>query len=154
MAYRYHPEIEGLKINEDGTEIIYCGDVLQVSDHNRSDRESDLKYVYFNKVTHSVAKLICECWNGMAENPRWCATRKTKEGGFHYSNLEWQPCGFRPKAVRDKAKRSKLSNLSDDDVKVIEARIQKGDTLKAIAKDYGTSDMSISRIKKRMKTKK
>jgi len=150
MAYRYHPEVEGLKINEDGTEVLYFGEKLEVKDLERSDRPSDQKYVYFNGRTNSIPKLVCECWNGMSDNPRWCATRIEKEKGYHYSNLEWKPCGFNPNMVSGKVKRSSLSKLSKEDVADIEKRLKKGDTLRSIAADYATSDMSISRIKKKM----
>lgn len=148
MAYRYHPEVEGLKVNEDGSSVLYLGESLDVKDSGRKERETDLKYVYFKRRTHSVAKLICECWHGMADNPRWFATRKVKANGFHYTNLFWAPCGTNPE--KKDAKRAKSSRISKADIPKIEARLKNGETLKAIAKDYNTSDMSISRIKKRM----
>lgn len=150
MAYRYHPEIEGLKVNEDGSEVIYLGERLEVKQASRSDRKNEMKYVYFLKRTHSVAKLVCECWHGMAENPRWCATRKVKENGFHYTNLYFAPCGTNPAMGTKKVKRSKLSKLSEADVIAVQKRLKKGDTLKSIANDYNTSDMTISRIKRKM----
>jgi len=153
MAYRYHPEIEGLKVNEDGSSVLCCGETLEVKEANRKERNTDLKYVYFKGRSNSVAKLVCECWNGMADNPRWCATRIEKSKGFHYTNLEWKPCGFNPKMGTKEVKRSSLSQLSKKDVEKIEKRLEKGDTLKAIAKDFNTSDMSISRIKKKMNKK-
>lgn len=154
MAYRYHPEIEGLKVNEDGTEVRYRNEVLEVKDMERTERATDFKYINLNGGVFSIAKLVCECWNGMSENPRWCATRKVKEDGFHYRNLEWKPRGFNPQRGTGKVKRSSLSNLTQEDIAKIEKRIKKGDTLRSIAADYATSDMSISRIKKKMQKRK
>ena len=148
MAYRYHPEIEGLKVNENGSSVIYCGETLEVKKANRKERKNDLKHVYFIGRVHSIAKLVCECWNGMSENPRWYATRLEKEKGFHYTNLIWAPCGTNPE--RKKNKRGSHSKILEDDIPKIIKRLKKGDTLASIAKDYNTSDMSISRIKKRM----
>ncbi|WBX72925.1 hypothetical protein PG913_08415 [Tenacibaculum pacificus] len=148
MAYKYHPEIEGLKVNEDGTQVLYCGELLEVNTLNRKIRKSDMLYVYFNRKTYSVAKLICEAWRGMADNPRWYATRKIKANGFHYTNLFWAPCGTNPEAK--KKARGTRSKIKKEDVPVIEKRLKKGETLKRIASDYNTSDMSISRIKKNM----
>lgn len=151
MAYRYHPEIEGLKVNENGTEVIYLGEKLTPKTLKRTERESSMRYVYFLGRTHSVAKIVCECWNGLSENPRWYATRKIKADGFHYNNLFWAPCGTNPEAK--KRKQHKNSKIAKEDIPVIEKRLKAGETLKAIASDYGTSDMSISRIKKRMNQK-
>ena len=147
--FRYHPEIEGLKVNENGSKVLYLGETLEVRESNRAERNNDLKYVYFKGTIHSIAKLVCECWNGMAENPRWCATRKVKANGFHYSNLFFAPCGTNPE--KKSAKRASSSKIPKEDIPKIEKRLKKGETLKAIAKDYNTSDMSISRIKKQMK---
>ncbi len=149
MAYKYHPEIESLKVNEDGTKVMYCGDSLEVRSANRSERKTALKYVYFLGRTHSIAKLVCECWNGMSENPRWYATRRVKAKGFHYTNLFFAPCGTNPEARN--AKRGTRSKITVADVPNIEKRLRSGETLAAIAKDYNTSDMSIHRIRKGMK---
>jgi hypothetical protein len=151
MAYRYHPEIEGLKLNEDGSEILLNGESLLVGKLKRTSRNSDMLYVYFRNRTYSVAKLVCECWNGMSDNPRWYATRKEKTKGFHYTNLFWAPCGTNPNARN--SKRSNTSKVTEVAVKIIEQRLKNGETLKAIARDYNTSDMSISRIKKQMNKK-
>lgn len=152
MAYRYHPEIEGLKVNEDGSIVLYLGESLDVREAQRSSRETDLRYVYFKGSMYSIAKLVCECWNGMSDNPRWCATRKIKAKGFHYTNLFFAPCGTNPEAKS--RKRGKNCKIKETDLPAIKRRIKKGgpkNTLKAIAKDYGVSDMSISRIKKSIK---
>lgn len=148
MAYKYHPEIDGLKINEDGTSVIYQGESLEVRKANRTERKNDLCYVYLKGSMYSIAKLVCECWNGMAENPRWCATRKEKAKGFHYTNLFFAPRGTNPE--RKNNKRGTRSKITKEDVPIIKKRLKAGDTLKAIAADYNTSDMSIQRIKKRM----
>lgn len=148
MAFRYHPEIEGLKVNEDGSSVIYLGETLEVRKANRSSRNNDLQYIYLKGSMYSIAKLVCECWNGMAENPRWCATRKVKANGFHYTNLFFAPCGTNPE--KKNARRSSRSKIPKEDVPKIEKRLKAGETLKAIAKDYNRSDMSISRIKKAM----
>jgi hypothetical protein len=148
MAFRYHPEIEGLKVNENGTSVLYLGETLEVRKANRTERKNDLCYVYFKGSMYSIAKLVCECWNGMAENPRWCATRRLKAKGFHYTNLFFAPCGTNPE--RRNNKRGTRSKITKEDVPVIEKRLKAGETLKAIAQDYNTSDMSISRIRKAM----
>lgn len=151
MPLRYHPEIEGLKVNEDGTEVYYLGEPLEVKIIDRKEREiNETPYVVFLGKTHSVGKLVCECWNGMPDNPRWCATRIEKEKGFHYTNLQWRPCGFNPQMGTKNVKRSSLSKLSPEDVEVIEQRLANNEPLNKIAADYGVSDMTIHRVKKKM----
>lgn len=151
MAYRYHPEIEGLKVNEDGTEVIYCGESLEVRQLTSTSRTNGMKYVYFNSKTNSVAKLVCECWHGMSENPRWVATRKVKEENLQYANLYWAARGTNPGARNAKRRSNSKSTITTQSVPVIKERLKNGETLNAIAKDYNTSDMTISRIKKQMK---
>ncbi len=148
MAFRYHPEIEGLKTNEDGSKVLLNGEALEVGEASRKERDTDLKYVYFQNRTHSIAKLVCECWNGMADNPRWCATRREKAKGFHYTNLFFAPCGTNPE--KKNAKRASSSKIDEKDVPAIIKRLKNGEQGKDIAKDYNTSAMSISRIKKKM----
>jgi hypothetical protein len=150
MAFKYHPEIEGLKVNEDGSKVLYLGESIKVKTAERALRKNDMHFIYFKGTTYSIAKLVCECWHGMADNPRWCATRKVKVKGFHYTNLFFAPCGTNPE--RRNNKRGTRSKIAKEDVPVIEKRLKKGETLKAIAKDYNTSDMSISRIRKNMNT--
>ncbi len=148
--FRYHPEIEGLKVNEDGTEIIYFGEELKARGFDRKEREADTLVVHFLGRTHSVGKLICECWHGMRENSGQCATRKDKKKGFHYTNLYWAKCGTNPAAALGEVKRSKLSKIRKEDIPAIEKRLRKGESLNSIAADYNTSEMSISRLKKKL----
>ncbi len=147
MAYRYHPEIEGLKVNEDGSEFFYNGKALRIGKLKQTHRGDNTHYVYFGCKTYSVAKLVCECWHGMAENPRWRATRKVKANGFHYTNLFFAPSGTNREISKT---RSTSSKIPKEAIPLIEKRLQKGETLNVIARDYKVSDMSISRIKKRM----
>lgn len=148
--YRYHPIIEGLRINEDGSSIIYLGDEIPTKKLNRASRNSDTLLVYFNNQQHSVARLVCEAWHGMAENMDFVATRRNPVDGFHYKNLFWAKKGVNPNYHKIKFPRSSISKIPESEVPKIEKRLKKGETLKSIAKDYNTSDMSISRIKKKM----
>lgn len=91
MAYRYHPEIEGLKVNEDGSEVIYCGESLSINQLKSTTRKDPMKYVYFNSKTCSVAKLVCESWHGMADNHVGMLLEKLKQKGITiqtYSGLQ------------------------------------------------------------------
>lgn len=154
MESRYHPILEGLKVNEDGSEIIYCGEKLRTYKMNRTARNSDTQLVSFNGSTFSVARIVCECWHGMAKTLEYNATRIKNENGFHYTNLYWAKKGVNTNYDQIKFPRAKSSKIPESDIPKIVKRLKKGETLKSIAKDYNTTDMSISRIRKRYVNKK
>lgn len=147
--YRYHPLIEGLKVNEDGTEIIYFGEKLKAVPINRKSRPCDTLLVNFDNRTLSVAKLVCEAWNGLAPNLDFCATRIDPAADFHYKNLFWAKKGHNPQYHRIKFPRAKSSKIKEAEIPTIVKRLKAGETLKSIAADYDTTEMSISRIRKR-----
>jgi len=149
MEFRYHPILEGLKINEDGSEIFYLGERLKPMGMNRTARPTATKIVNFNGRTVSVARLVCEAWNGLAPNLDYNATRIEDDKGFHYKNLYWAKKGVNPNYEKIKFPRPKSSKISEDEIPKIVERLKKGETLSSIAKDYETTDMSISRIRKR-----
>lgn len=149
MEFRYHPILEGLQINEDGSEIIYLGEKLKPMGMNRSIRPTATIIVNFSGRTLSVARLVCEAWNGLAPNLDYNATRIDDEKGFHYKNLYWAKKGVNPNYEKIKFPRAKSSKISEDEIPKIVERLKKGETLSSIAKDYETTDMSISRIRKR-----
>jgi hypothetical protein len=150
MDYRHHPIIEGLKINEDGSSIIYLGKELEPRKINKSGKKkTDTILVSFNNSVCSVARLVCEAWHGMAENIDFNATRVKNENGFHYTNLYWAKKGVNPNYHDIKFPRAKSSKIPESDIPKIVKRLNQGEALNSIALDYNTSDMSISRIKKR-----
>lgn len=151
MNYRYHPIIEGLKINEDGSEITYMGEKLNLVKMTRTARKkTDHLSVNFGGRTFSVSRLVCEAWNGLAENIDMYAIRLDNNKGFHYSNLFWAKRGFNPNINEVKRKRSSRSKIPESEIPIIEERLKKGEVLRSIAEDYKTSEMSIHRIKTQM----
>lgn len=149
MEFRHHPILEGLKINEDGSEIIYRGEKLNPMGMNRTARPTATKIVNFEGRTISVARLICEAWHGTAPNLDYNATRIDNSKGFHYSNLFWAKKGVNPNYDKIKFPRAKSSKVPEDRIPEVVERLKKGESLRSIALDFETSDMSISRIKKR-----
>lgn len=89
MDFRYHPIIEGLRINEDGTQI-YFNDVLLRSFCNDKMRENPTLKVNFINKAHSVTKLVCEAWNGLREHSAQRVSKINHLSNNHYSNLEWK----------------------------------------------------------------
>jgi|GEM_PF-2174680 len=86
--FKYHPLIEGLKVNEDGSEVVYNGKIITQSTTN-----SGGKIVKIKRMTISVLKLVAECWIGVADSPEYLASRIDEEKGSHYTNLEWRKRG-------------------------------------------------------------
>lgn len=89
MQHRYHPIIEGLKVNEDGSEILMNGQpVIIASDHPLHMR-NPRKIVRFGKKNVTVIRLVCEAWHGISPTGEHAARRVDESAGDHYSNLYW-----------------------------------------------------------------
>lgn len=93
MNYRYHPILADLKVNEDGTEIIYQSKKLEVKIYDRTNKSVPMHVVNINKKSITVMRLVCECWHGMPENPELIVKRIDETKTFHYSNLCWSKRG-------------------------------------------------------------
>lgn len=85
MEFRYHPLIEGLKINEDGSEILLNGESMKVYKQKRYNRS----IVFFGIKSVSTTRLVCEAWHGIAPTGGHAARRINENGSNHYSNLYW-----------------------------------------------------------------
>lgn len=149
MESRYHPIIEGLKVNEDGSKITYMGRVLEPKKINRASRPTATLLVHFMNQTFSVARLVCECWHGRAPDRDHDAVRLDQSLGFHYTNLHWAKRGYNPNYYEIKFPRAKSSKIKEEDIPGVVERLRNGETLRSIAKDFETTEMSISRIRKR-----
>lgn len=90
--YRYHPEIEGLKVNEDGSEVLL--NEIPVSLKERSRGKHPFKFFYYKDHQIGLAKLVLECWEGMSPEPK--LTAKHIDGdysNYHHENLQWGKSG-------------------------------------------------------------
>lgn len=132
--YKYHPEIEGLKCNEDGSEILLNGSPLNI---NISD--NGWQYITYRRKKFGITKLVCECWVGVQPYSKARVYRKDDDiNNNHYTNLYWAKHGYGRK-------------LSDEDTKAIKQRLLKGESQTDIAKDYQVSNNTIFRINKNLK---
>jgi len=86
--FRYHPIIENLKINEDGSVILLNGHELK-----QYETKSSSKLVIIKSSNVSVLKLLCEAWHGRADSPEYIAVRKDPKKGTHYTNIKWSKRG-------------------------------------------------------------
>ncbi|WP_281237882.1 hypothetical protein [Flavobacterium praedii] len=141
MEFRYHPIIEGLRINEDGTEIYYNEELLRITKNDTTRKHPTLK-VSFAGRRHTVAKLVCETWNGLRAHTGLYASKIGCLSSNHYSNLEWKEG---PNTGVQKFKQI----LSGADVEDIIARIEKGEAKRAIARIYKVDEANIRRIKRK-----
>lgn len=139
MEFRYHPIIEDLKINEDGSEIYLQGKLIHTNISNRERAFPNAK-ANFNGKSYSVSKLICEAWHGLRPNIAQFASRVDLKKGFHYSNLEWRES---PNTGIERFRQK----LSPEDIEDIIQRLKNGDTTKEIAIDYDVTPAKIRLIR-------
>lgn len=141
MEFRYHPIIEELRVNEDGTEI-YLKDILLRSFENDKTRENPTLKVNFNSKGHSITKLICEAWNGLREHSGQRVSKVDILAGNHYSNLEW-------KEGASNGIRNFKQKLTTTDIDQIVELLETDKSIREIAKMYDVHFATIARIKKK-----
>ena len=124
MNYRYHPIIENLKINEDGSEILLNGEpkkiLIQQLKHTRKTR----KVVSLGLKTINTIRLVCEAWHGVAPSGEHAARRVDENAGDHYSNLYWGKKGMTTSAVKGHKWNSRGKAMTSELYAEIEKRIE------------------------------
>lgn len=135
--FRYHPEIKGLKVNEDGSEILMNDSLVVLKERNRG--KHPFRFFYYKDHQIGLAKLVLECWQGLAAEPK--LTAKHIDGdytNYFHENLRWGTSGgnskFPPK-------------LNEDQKKEILEMIENKIDVSLIAKMYGVSKTAIQRLK-------
>lgn len=139
MEYRYHPIIETLKINEDGTEVYYNGNLLTPFVNDKSRITPTLK-VNFNNKAHSVTKLVCEAWNGLRKHSGQRVSKINLLSNNHYSNLEWKEGAANGVGNFEQ-------KIKPDDIDDIITLLKSNKTQVEIAKMYNVNPCTIGRIK-------
>ncbi|OBW40836.1 hypothetical protein AB670_02787 [Chryseobacterium sp. MOF25P] len=137
--YRYHPEINGLKVNQDGSKILL--NELPVELKVRKTGKHPFKFLLFKQHQIGLARLVLECWSGMP--PECRLTAKHIDGdytNYHYKNLQWGTNG-------GNAKNS--PKLNPQQKKEVLQKIAEGIGDSAIAKEYGTSRNAIFNLRKK-----
>lgn len=104
MQYRFHPIIENLKINEDGTKVLLNGEPMKIYKQKRYNRS----IVFLGKKSVSTTRLVCEAWHGAAPTGEHAARRIEENGGNHYSNVYWGKKG-NIDAIRDEWNKSRAA---------------------------------------------
>ena len=137
--FRYHPEITGLKVNENGSEILLNDLPIEVK--VRKSGKHPFKFVYYKGNQIGLARLILECWSGMPPEPK--LTAKHIDGdytNYFYENLRWGTNGGNPKNP---------PKITPDQKKEILKKIETGTGDSAIAKEYGVSRNAIFNLRKK-----
>jgi len=98
--FRYHPIIENLKINEDGTVIELNGTPMNIKEQKLPHLRRIRKIVYVGAKTVNTIRLVCEAWHGIAPSGEHAARRVDEDKGDHYSNLCWGKKGMTLSAVK------------------------------------------------------
>jgi uncharacterized protein YerC len=150
------------KVNEDGTEVYYNDKLMGV--HVIEPKKNKGRYfaIYVGNRNIYIHKLVAEAW---LHNPKPVSYKIVLHidgdtENNHYENLQWAnhkmlyqnrvKLGIPGVGVtfRDKEYRGS-STISYDEAIKIAQRLDNGEYAKDISKEYGVSEMSIIRIRKR-----
>jgi hypothetical protein len=92
--FRYHPILENLKINEDGSEILFNGQPMNIINQKLPHARNERKVIYLGKKGVNTIRLVCEAWHGISPTGEHAARRVDESKGDHYSNLFWGKKGM------------------------------------------------------------
>jgi len=137
--FRYHPEIPGLKVNENGSKILLNESPVEIK--IRKSGKNPFRFFYYKSNQIGLAKLILECWTGMPPEPK--LTAKHIDGNYsnyHYTNLQWGNNGGNSK---------NLPKLNPQQKKEILQKIEAGKGDSEIAKEYGVTRNAIFNFRKK-----
>ena len=136
--FRYHPEIEGLKVNEDGSEVFI--NEKTVSINTRKERNGS-KYILFRQKRINIARLVLECWIGISPKIKMSARFKDCDyNNYHYTNLEWKSNGGNPKYDAKAKKRIEQEEKINTD-------LEAGKRISTIASELGINRNKIVKNK-------
>ncbi|MCK8143167.1 hypothetical protein MW871_14855 [Flavobacterium sp. I-SCBP12n] len=134
--FRYHPIIEDLKINEDGTVILLKGQSINIYEHAHGKTKKGRKVVTINQKTLTTTRLTLEAWQGVKPSGEMTARRVDENGGDHYSNLYWGKTGSTASNQKDNPSHDARRKLTREIYEDINARCAK-ETKKSLFKEYG-----------------
>lgn len=143
-------------INVDGTEVHVNGKRKSLYLHKRTNMTNakPFYYVRINNKSFLVHRLVAMAYVPNPHNYPFAIHLDTDTQNNYYKNLSW---GYQYHIVQNMkvaqrgccSENRGISKIKKEDISSIISRIKNGETLRSIAKDYNTSDMSIHRVKKR-----
>lgn len=136
--FRYHPLIEGLKVNADGTIITLNDEPLKIYIQSHGVTKKGRKVVALNGRTLTTTRLTLEAWQGVKPNGEMAARRIKEDGGDHYSNLCWGKKGSTDSNQKDNVWREANRKMNKEVFDEIANRLP-GVTIKSICAKHGVS---------------
>ena len=156
LKFKYHPLIEGLKINEDGTEIYFEGEQLPIKMYKTGTTKAIKPHVYINHKLTRVIKLVCEAWIGSRPTIEHAARKKDENAGNHYTNLYWGKKGMTISSAANNIQNQKWirqkTKLTQKEYKEIFTLWNEGVKISELSEKYQVSEVHISRIIKKNET--
>jgi hypothetical protein len=146
MQYRYHPIIENLKVNEDGSEILLNGEPMKINVQKIAHMRNERKVVCINRKNVNTIRLVCEAWHGTAPTGEHAARRIDEVKGDHYSNLFWGKKGMTLSAAKGAIRPSK--KLTTEVYQSILKKNEK-ESVRAILKDLNISENRFYQYRKK-----
>lgn len=151
--------VNGLKVNASGTKVLRPDGKYAKFVWLKSNRKNRVAQVRYHKKTYYVSRLVAMAFLPEPKSDqRYVIHKDGDSSNDHYLNLAWangkemhmnQVKNGQFK-VRNYQKDKRLnSKIPDDAIPYILKWIEKGVTIKYIAKMFNTSDMSVCRIRKR-----
>ncbi|MBW7838614.1 MAG: hypothetical protein H3C36_03015 [Chitinophagaceae bacterium] len=116
MEFKYHPLIEHLKLNENGTEILRNNIPMKIK-----TQPNGMRYVHIGSRRISVIKLLCETWHGLADDGSFAARRIDETAGDHYTNLHWGKQGMTKQTAAKRVYEPQPLKISEAEYREIEA---------------------------------
>ena len=149
MEFRHHPVLEGLKVNEDGTEIIYLGKKLEPKSYERKSKSIDMLVVNIRYKVITVMRLVNECWNGECENLDYITKKIDYEKSNHYSNLCWSKKGVGLSHNNNSPKFGTKPKFSESEYLELKKEIYPGEKITEFLKRKKVSTKAFYTAKKR-----
>lgn len=158
MMYRKitfnHQEV---KVSPDGTSILVNG--VEVNQHvvrKRKRGASPFRYVSVKGRSVAVHRLVAMAYVPNPNGYKLVVHMDTDTLNNHHSNLQWgyqrmiaQNMKVAGRSYRNEKHFRLHSKIRAVDIPRVIVRLRRGETLRSIARDYGTSDMSVLRVKQR-----
>lgn len=138
-SYRYHPEIEGLKVNDDGSQVLLNDEEVFLKTREKGEGRHATRFFYYKGKQIGLAKLVLECWKGTTPDqnlkPRHI---DGNHSNYHYTNLEWGLKGGNEKFS------PKLNKAQE--AEILE-KLESGQSGYSLAKEYGVTRAAIYQLK-------
>lgn len=145
-------------VNEDGTSIKVeaNGEIRSAIPRIRKGKNRDSYRVYIYKKIYSVHKIVAQAWLDNPNNYKLVVHEDYNHLNNHYTNLKWtNKRGFKLNRIKHEGpdKNRYGSKITYEQAVDIGKRLDAGEYGSDIAKEFGVSEMSITRIRRKYSQK-